>query len=161
MELLNKQINRCAENMDDASLVIETILLGMRTIRRHICNKCTSDLTVPQFRVLAYLNYHKGASLSAVAEHLELSLPSMSKTIDCLVKRNLVAREISSNDRRRITLELTTAGIKAFETIREDTRKHFSEMLSTLSEEDREKIVQAMHMLQAILKPSEKSSSMP
>ncbi|HOP80878.1 MAG TPA: MarR family transcriptional regulator, partial [Armatimonadota bacterium] len=125
------------------------------------CNKCTSDLTVPQFRVLAYLNYHKGASLSAVAEHLELSLPSMSKTIDCLVKRNLVAREISSNDRRRITLELTTAGIKAFETIREDTRKHFSEMLSTLSEEDREKIVQAMHMLQAILKPSEKSSSRP
>ena len=51
-----------------------------------------ADLSVPQFRTLLFLRRHPGASLSEVAEHIGLTLPSISKMIDRLEARDLLAR---------------------------------------------------------------------
>jgi len=65
-----------------ARQVLETVPLVMRTVRAEMRRRRTADLSVPQFRTLNFLNRQAGASLSQVAEHIGLTLPSMSLLVE-------------------------------------------------------------------------------
>jgi len=69
------------------------------------------DLSLPQYRVLSLLGDGSSAS-SALAHRLAVSPPSMTAVVDGLVTRRLVAREPDTDDRRRLTLQLTADGSK-------------------------------------------------
>ena len=93
--------------------LIEVIPEVMQTIRSHVRRQRGSDLSVLQIRVLAFLQHNPGAPLSAVAEHVGLTLPSMSTQVTGLVGRKLLHRATSRVDRRYITLTLTPSGANA------------------------------------------------
>jgi DNA-binding MarR family transcriptional regulator len=107
-------------------------------------------LSVPQFRTLGYLNRHAGASLSDVAEHIGLTLPSMSKLIEGLVERKLVARRVYSGDRRRVTLELSTRGRAVHQDAVSATGSFLAGRLALLSQRERAEVVRAMSLLRPL-----------
>ncbi|MDI6827170.1 MAG: MarR family transcriptional regulator [Armatimonadota bacterium] len=147
MKLLEKQNNheRCA------SLVLETIPLLMCVIRSEIRKRRPAELSVPQFRVLAYLRRHEGASLSDLADHSGLTLPTMSKMVEGLVERGLVRREASHSDRRRVMLGLTRQGRTVFDSAAQGARMRIGELLSKLSAEEQMTIIRAMEKLRFIV----------
>src|SRR5665811_1134644 len=98
-----------------ARQILEAVPMVMAVIRTEIRSHRGSELSVPQFRVLIFLNRHKGASLSDIAEHLGLTPPSMSKMIDGLLARNMVTRQMHSEDRRCVALALTALGRQAMQ----------------------------------------------
>ena len=65
--------------------LMEVVPLVMRTFRAEMRGSRANDLSVPQFRALGFVHRKPGTSLSDVAEHIGLALPSMSKLIDGLV----------------------------------------------------------------------------
>ena len=66
-------------------------------------------LSLQQYRALALLaEGHAGAT--RLAERLTVSPPSVTAVIDGLVARELVTRAADPDDRRRLTLALTSAG---------------------------------------------------
>jgi MarR family transcriptional regulator for hemolysin len=67
-----------------------------------------------------------------VADHIGLTLPSMSKLVDGLVARNLVARDLSARDRRRMTLRLTPRGRARLQRARARTRAYLAARLEAL-----------------------------
>jgi len=71
----------------------------MRDVRSEMRNRRSPDLTVPQFRTLVFLNRNKGSSLSDVADHMELTRPSMSELVEVLTKHGLVSCEDHPDDR--------------------------------------------------------------
>jgi MarR family transcriptional regulator for hemolysin len=111
-------------------------------------------LSIPQFRALVFLNRHAGASLSELADHLDLTLPSMSKLVDGLVSRNLVARKAGKTDRRRVTLKLTKDGNMAFQAARVATEAHLHDVLSRLSPCENTKVAEAMEILSELFAPA-------
>ena len=136
-----------------AQEVLEVVPLVMRAIRAEMRHHRTADLSVPQFRALAFINGHVDASLSDVAEHIGLTLPSMSKIVDGLVARKLVTRQTAPEDRRRMTLALTARGQSALQASREATRACLAEDLARLTERERETIKQAMCSLRPVFTP--------
>ena len=142
-----------------ARQVMEVAPLVMRAIRAEMRSHRTPDLSVPQFRALAFLSRHEGASLSDVAEHIGLTLPSMSKMIDGLVARSLVKRETHPDDRRRVTLALTTRGRSLFQSAHAATRACLAEQLETLSASDRAIVEQAMLILRPLLASGREAES--
>ncbi len=142
------------ELSEDAALVMDTVLLIMRTIRSEMRRRRPSDLSVAQFRTLAFLNRYAGASLSDVADHVGLSLPSMSKLIDGLVARGYVVRKVSSADRRRVTLALTAAGRSTLQAVHQETQARLAELLATLSPIERAAVAQAMQALRPLFMSS-------
>ena len=135
---------------DCAHQVLDVVPLVMRTIRAQMRQHRAVDLSVPQFRTLSYIDGNSGASLSAVAEQIGLTLPSMSKIVDGLVVRKLVIRQTHHDDRRRMTLALTERGRSALESSREATRNCLAQALGNLSSADRSTIVAAMNLLRPI-----------
>ncbi|NTU48601.1 MAG: MarR family transcriptional regulator [Syntrophobacteraceae bacterium] len=133
-----------------ARQLLEAVPMVMRAIRAEMRRHRESDLSVPQFRALIYLNRHEGASLSDLAEHLGLTLPSMSKMINVLVVRNLVARCTDLGDRRRVVLTPTAGGRKAMESAYEVTRARLAERLAALPPCECATVMEAMKSLRSL-----------
>lgn len=145
----------CAQEMLD---VVPQI---MRAIRAEMRRHRTADLSVPQFRTLAFIDRGDQPSLSAVAEHIGLTLPSMSKIVDGLVARKLVTRETHPADRRRLVLALTRSGQTALATSRRATRACLAEDLATLSDAERANIVRALETLRPLFAAKKEATPNP
>jgi DNA-binding MarR family transcriptional regulator len=150
MKLLEPESNATLSAEECAALVADSVPLVMRTIRAEMRSHRSPDLSVPHFRTLAYLHRHPGASLSDVAAHIGLTLPSISKMVDRLVARELVTRRSGPQDRRRICLELTPQGESTYQAAASATRARLAERLAALSPDERATIGQAMRTIKVL-----------
>ena len=132
---------------ETAHQVLDVVPAIMRTIRTEFRGERSTNLSVPQFRTLAYIKDNNGASLSSLAAHIGLTLPSMSKLIDELVSRGLVVRNEHQEDRRKICLQLTPAGKKELEAAYEHTQAFLVKKLSGLAKEDLDTVLCSMEIL--------------
>jgi len=138
-----------------AHQVLDVVPLVMRVIRRDLRQHGAFEISVPQFRTLAFLFKHEGASLSDVAEHIGLGLPAMSVLVDGLVSHGLVKRRTDQDDRRRMTLMLTESGRFRMTTAREATVAHLEQIFRQLSAADRVTILHAMDVLKELVSAEE------
>ena len=123
--------------------IIQAIRFEMRHARDY-------DLTVPQFRTMAYISRNPGASLSAASEFIGLTLSSMSILVNGLVERGLVDRETSSQDRRRVNLTLTKLGALNFGNVLRTTETRLAEVVTDLTDEERACVVEALELLRPL-----------
>ncbi len=134
----------CArEILDVTPNIIQAIRVQMRSQHQH-------DLSVPQFRTLNFLSVHPGSSLSAAAEHIGLTLPTMSVLIEGLVQRGLVDRVADVRDRRRVLLTLTPDGQLLRAQARDAAAAWLAGLLEPLGEKERKTIVQALELLRPL-----------
>lgn len=133
-----------------ARQILQAIPMVMRAIRKEMRSYRGADLSVPKFRVLIFLNRNEGASLSDIAEHMGLTLPSMSKMIDGLVARNMVIRQMDPGDRRRVTLAPTSLGRTIMQSAYEATAARLAERLAALPASGCRTILKAMQILEPI-----------
>jgi DNA-binding MarR family transcriptional regulator len=139
-----KLIDTCVrELMDTSPQIMQSIRVEMRRGRG-------SDISIPQFRSLAFIQRNPDSSLSTLAEHLGLTLPSVSKLVDGLVKQKLVLRQESTTDRRRLTLALTESGASIVNSSRAAAQTNLAKKLGGLSTPELEIIYQAMQLLRPI-----------
>ncbi len=138
-----------------AQSVLEAVPRVMRSVRALMRRSRGPDLTVPQFRVLTFVNRTPGASLSRVAQHVGTSLPSTSKLVDGLVGRGLVERQPAAGDRRRLALILTTRGASLLAAARKGTHASLVEILARASSAQQAVILEAMRILSGLFAPEE------
>jgi DNA-binding MarR family transcriptional regulator len=131
------------ELMDTAPQIMQAIRVEMRRGRG-------SDISIPQFRTLAFIQRNPDSSLSSLADHLGLTLPSVSKLVDGLVKQGLITRQESTTDRRCLTLMLTDVGASIVNSARTDAQANLAKKLDCLSDSDLQKIYAAMQLLRPI-----------
>ena len=132
---------------DCARAVLDVVPVVMRPLRQQMRSHRAAGLSVPQFRALCFVDRYEGASLSAVAEHLDLSLPAVSRLVDGLVQRGYMQRRNSADDRRHIALTLRARGIEVMRAARKATQEFLIDRFNILSGEQRRAIVTAMQAL--------------
>lgn len=67
-------------------------------------------LSLPQLGTLHYLRAEGSQSVTAIADHLQLSLAATSHLVERLVQRGLVTRSEDLSDRRQKRVDLTAEG---------------------------------------------------
>ncbi|MBI2958267.1 MAG: MarR family transcriptional regulator [Chloroflexi bacterium] len=147
--------------LEAAALIMDVVPLVMRRMRKEMRSRRMSGLSLPQFRTLIFLRRHEGASLSQVAAHVGVGLPSMSKIIESLVRRDLVTRVTSASDRRCVNLSLSNPGLATVEEARRETEARVAELLAELSHQQRAEVYGAMQALQAAFDGAEPLSKTP
>jgi len=135
---------------DVARELLEVAPSVVAEIRQEKRRRRSPDLTVPQFRTLAFIDRHGGASLSAVADHMGLTLPSTSRLVDVLSDRSYITREDNLSDRRRVKLNVTSHGLTMLEASRQGTLNYLANRLSTVKPQERQVIVESMKILRSI-----------
>lgn len=90
----------------------EALLTAHATlIRRFAATEIWGELTMREYDVLYTLSKCDGPlRLAELNEHVLLSQPALSRMVDRLVARGLIAREPDPRDRRGVLLSLSAAG---------------------------------------------------
>ena len=143
-----------ATHEEIAREALEVVPAMMHTIRVEMRSQRSADLAIPQFRSLLFIHRNPHCSLKSLAHHLGLTPPTVSKMVDGMVAKQLIRREISSKDRRKITLVITDQGNEILDKARQGTQTCLAEIFAQLSPEEAHTIFQAMRLLQALFLPS-------
>lgn len=90
-------------------------LATFRLARRLRCIRVADSMSDAQLGVLMVLRVHGRRTISALAERERVTAPSMTSLINGLEEQGLVTRTTDDEDRRRVQVDVTDAGIDIVE----------------------------------------------
>ena len=90
-------------------------------------------------------------SMSELARHQAVSLPTISKSVDMLVRRGWVERGAGKSDRRQSMVRLTPRGRRVLVDIQQRAERHVADTLTPLTLPERAQLVSALRMLTGVL----------
>ena len=130
----------------------ETVPPLWNTVRSHIRTVATAkfDITVEQFHILRFVR-RGTASMSELATAKNISRPAMSQAVEILVKKGLLTRVQSTQDRRYVDLALTGAGNQLLDTVFQETRVWMKERMHGLTVAELETIGREMEAMKKML----------
>ena len=108
-------------------------------------------VTSHQVTLLWLVRSRPGLSLRELAVEEGISAPSLSGHVDRLETAGLLRRVRSTDDRRRVGLELTREGQSLLKRVRARRTTWLATRLATLSDEERERVDAALPTLYALL----------
>ncbi len=116
-----------------ASAVIEIIPAVMDTMRASLRSHVGDQLTVPQFRCLAFISRHDGCSVSDLSAFMGVTKATASVMVDRLTRAGTILVVNDLEDRRRSLLHISSPGRAQLQAIRAEARKDFALAMSHLS----------------------------
>jgi len=118
----------------------------INNVHRHLLD---DNLTHSQFAVLDAL-YHLGPlSPSDLGQKILKSNANLTTVVDSLEKKQLVARDRSASDRRRIIVQLTASGEELIARVFPRHARIIEEEFSVLSTEEQQQLAQLLKKLGA------------
>jgi DNA-binding MarR family transcriptional regulator len=135
-----------SDRLDD-----QEIRLAIQRLARRI-RSMQSDETVTegQRAVLFALSNNGAQTLGSLSEHERVTPPSMNRTINALVKADLVTRVGAEDDGRKVSIDLSPSGRTYIADTKRKRDAWFTRQLERLTHEQREIIDQSATILREI-----------
>jgi len=86
-------------------------------------------------------------SVSELAAHQVVRLPTMSKSIGLLVARGWVQRSVPEDNRRQTMVDLTPEGRRVLDKMHRRAQRHVTEILSSLTAAERKRVQGGLEIL--------------
>lgn len=137
--------------MDKAQLIKE-IVEHQRRINRDMRQRTLDtwmelNLTVPQLRSLFFIANQRSTNFTKLASALGVTPSNVTGIIDRLVEQGLVSRQENPEDRRMLILRVTDKGESVTTSLRERRASHMSEILTHLSLEELNSVLNGLGLL--------------
>ena len=137
--------------------ILEVLTSLRRVIRatdlhsRHLSK--TAGVTAPQILIMQAISSTEGVTLGEIANTVSLSQATVSSILDRLEKRDLICRERSTVDKRRVHVYLTDHGFQVLRDAPLPLQEQFAQQFSDLQEWEQSMIICALqrvaHMMDA------------
>lgn len=132
-----------------AKQVLDVVPNAMAKIRIEWRAQAANDLSVPQLRILGSIA--KGRNLIGdIAKHQGVSQPAMSMLVEAVIKKGLVSKSKTTEDKRQSPLALTKKGRAVFLKSRKLTELKLSKKIGTLNKKNQEELAKGIVLLQKI-----------
>jgi len=112
--------------------------------------KCCG-ISMAQCHTMIELGISGKTNISILANDLDWTKSTLSRTIDGLVQQGLVLRNIKDDDRRFMAIELSDKGKKFNKFLNEKYNMIFKEALEDIPEESQAQLLEAMELFITIL----------
>jgi DNA-binding MarR family transcriptional regulator len=104
-------------------------------------------LTLAQCHALVELGRAGRLSLVDLAGTIGLDTSTLSRTVNNLVAKNMVSRELDPDDRRYVTIQLTPEGERHFREIETNMDTYFHKIYENIAENDRALVLKGLTVL--------------
>ena len=94
-------------------------------------------------------------TMSALARHKGVGLPTISKSVDMLVRKGWVERWVDKADRRQTLVRLTPAGRRVLADSRARLEALLERRLAVLTAAERDALTAQLHRIRDVLSPVE------
>ena len=106
-----------------------------------------SNLTVAQLRVLLFLRTEGPSRMGSIAAGIGTTLPTVTGTVDLLVKKGLVERQYDPEDRRLVICEMTEQGSDIMRLVWELGQQRVARLLIGLNNSELAKVYEVAQLL--------------
>ena len=121
---------------------------AIHLLRQVRIQDAASGLAPARLSALSVLVFGGAMSLNELARAEQVRPPTMSRIVDALESENLIRRTVNPRDRRAVVLEATEKGTAILWQGRKRRVKFLAKHLSRLSEQERNKIGDAIKAIQ-------------
>ncbi len=138
-------------SIDDVLIAIRRVIRATDLYSRFLAK--TSGLTAPQLLVLLSIQNKNEATIGELAQDVSLSQATVTTILDRLEKRELVYRERSVTDKRKVHAYLTDNALPLLKDAPTPLQDHFAKQFSDLQDWEKTMIVSSLqriaHMMDA------------
>jgi len=123
----------------DRVAVVEAVLGASRVlvaVAARSLAEVAEEVTLPQYRALVVLASRGPQGVASLAESLAVTPPTATRMCDRLVRKGLVRRRTSNEDRRQVRLSVTAAGRQLVDQVTERRRQEIADLLATIPAAD-------------------------
>lgn len=116
--------------------------------------------TLDQWQILNFVADTAGSPMTAIADHVGMPAPTLTKIIDKLVSSNLVLRRADANDRRKVLILASARGAAAladWNSLTEPTIREFSD---SVGDRDAAKLMRMLEQLVVAPVPSDSGEAL-
>ncbi len=132
--------------------LMETMFGVVRLIKEEMSHSHNlSHLSILQMQALFFLNQHENTMMSDIANYFHIELPSATSLMNKLYDQKLVKRHEDPKDRRLVRITLTDKGKNLLQQAMNDRRKTMENILSYLSEKEKERLLSILKTLRGCL----------
>ncbi len=143
-----------------ADLAIRVTPQLSRWIQLQMTNDEEHDLSMRQLSALQFIDGTE-TTLGDVARNLNVTPAVVTGLIDRLERRGYVRRVASVFDRRRVYIELTTAGEDVRDHAEDQLAKRFDDLLAKLSDEEIASLEEGLRVMEKVMASVEPRRSKP
>jgi DNA-binding MarR family transcriptional regulator len=111
------------------------------------CKVSCGGISLAQCHALTEIGRAKSISLIKLSELLNLDNSTLSRTVNNLVNKGLVERELDKKDRRYVTIKLSENGCKIFKNLEENWNSYYQNVLEAIPIEKQEQVLESMQIL--------------
>jgi DNA-binding MarR family transcriptional regulator len=130
--------------------LLRAVMLLTRTVAAELRRSAKDPMAPAQFGTMVKLA-SGSCTISDLARHQAVSLPTVSKSVDVLARRGWVERCADPTDRRQTLVRLTAAGERKMADVRRRAEELVAGKLSALSAAERAQLVTATNLLTRII----------
>lgn len=105
------------------------------------------NYSIPQLKALIHLSHHQECNVSGLSEEFGVTNAAISQILEKLVQLGFVLRTEDPQDRRQKILVLTEEGKEIAQESQREREKWLSELVNSLSEEEKEQVDAALRLL--------------
>jgi amino-acid N-acetyltransferase len=128
-----------------AQLIREIVRLYVRDQRKKA--KCGDGASTVQCHVLIELMREEGLAQKALAGRLGLDKGWISRAVDTLVTEGYIAKKISAQDRRSVSLFLTAGGLTRARELDEELTDHAARLLDQVPSDRQVQVQESLQLL--------------
>ncbi len=131
-------------------VIFKTLSFGLKK------RLCKLNIGPPHMKVLFLLcSLEKAPTISKISRTLAISLAMMTRIIDRLEEKQLVARNADPEDRRAIRITLTAKGRKIAHELESTKKGKMAALLNSFGEEDRRRFMEALRVVIEVIQKYE------
>jgi DNA-binding MarR family transcriptional regulator len=121
-------------------------MLLMRSVSAHLRQTSHQPLAPAQLGTLLKIGAGP-CTMSELARHQAVSLPTVSRSVDMLVRRGWVERTVDDTDRRQTLLGLTEQGRQKLADVKARAEQHIAAKLASMTLSERSELAAAAGLL--------------
>jgi len=129
--------------MDNIVPLFHSLLKSLRKIHKKGCD----DVTIVQHSIMYEISQMDRPSMQTIAEVLGVDITTFSRQIGTLIKKKLVVRTASKDDRRIYILSLTEEGKEIVASVNERIATDMDNLLLSMNDFERDTIIRSMQVL--------------
>jgi DNA-binding MarR family transcriptional regulator len=147
--MYNEQHMKTGDSQRAARELLHVALLVMKGVAAEMRR---SELPLAPAQLGTLMRVANGTcTVSELARHQLVSLPTMSRTVDMLVRRELLERWIDEDDRRQTLVRLTPQGSRVVADVKRRSEQHVARILEDLTGDEHDRVLQALDVLDRVL----------
>ncbi len=139
------------DNIDDVLVALRRVIRATDLHSKHLAK--TTGLTTPQILLLQTIRDKSDVTIGELANDVSLSQATVTTILDRLEKRELVYRERSREDKRKVHAHLTDAGVSILKDAPIPLQEHFTRQFNELQQWEQTMIIASLqrvaHMMDA------------